>query len=1221
MKIYKKHKHDYQFNVDAHISGKNEKLNITVNSDLMKQYSPGTHPQPSVRKNLRAIKDVDGFPIVFFLNEKNKLKMAYKLPTFEQGKAEWNMPTISDKLFEDHFPRRNDLSITTFEIGQTKAGHFKLLLEIYEHEQDKSHLLTTNSISNKIDENFLENIRNFESRGALLGKAQRILVGTAPLKLSNGKEYAPLEVLSLLHKGDLSHYFWKPDGLGGEQAKWRAFTLATAANNLKAMTPMQNIDGYGVYALVERGGIETLSLNVLVDVDGGMHTIRQELVQPPGGVKVMDSALSNDDAHTDLYLGGQGLWVHKAERTEKTIAENSKPIRLTKDKELQGIQQLATVTNHQQVTALAVDSKGVLFRLMRDLNTEKLKTYLNDPDYLSPVPIHNKLKEFHPVSGWNGHAESLILVDEENKIRRFEHSPSGWHEKNIPIPSHKKEINEVSSYTTQVNIHRKDGQAFNSEKNTEFIRPSFTLRCDEPIEALVNGKHKRLIPNKDTLVYPDLHGKITIVNQTETLGIPHLSLGSPYFNEKLKLNPAQKFERKLHSYKSKEELEKDLVDQHSGKSLIPESHRGNLGPVFNATQEVKKIDLKMKLDRGELIEFAGDIKPMKTWRLSIVDGKASYLEGDVALTQPDGTWFWDALKSLASDALQWAKKAIGNAVHFIVKQVEGFWQIAVKIGEAAFRFVVKTAAQIFQVFKMILKKGLGIDLDAIFKWLGFLFNWKDIVTTYSIYSNLAFQSFKQGEHKVQTLKGQALQLIDSTHNWITNAISELDEHRELKFKIDDNKNNGRQHETDEAKKAESMVRTSPGGNFAFFQLQNGALVKQNPQSGLLITPTLSLNLDTFLAEIKQSMIEKDINWEKLFEKLKTWIEGVITDINGIINEVVKLVQGKTANPNALFKLIKDVLDKFANGGKALVSVLFDIVGEIFKAFEELLFTEIIPNSYISGLFDLLIQAGGGASLPARSKRLNIANFFILVMAIPTTVMFKMVTNRVPFPERGGMDRLERVALFKAIEGGTMPMRVYKDMSHIKGITNGVLNVLESPLTAVSSLAGGSIPPYLNLPIDLVRIGCNIPYGSPTVAKYGGWLLSAWLPLGTNIYSILSPGPSGKVSSGLKIVIKFVALGYKAYVFTDSLLLIAHPDFKDKEHIPQHILNTTWKLFSTTTSTMGGSTLSAAAFDDEPESKAVLMIVGVGMNAISDISGLCRAGTIAALDLAPLDILR
>ncbi|MEP0265338.1 hypothetical protein [Dokdonia sp.] len=1220
MKTYKTHEHDHQFEVPARIDGVNDQLHITVNSDLMKQYSPGAHPEPIARKNLRAVKDAEGFPMVFFLNDENELKLAYKVSTFKQGEEEWNLPTISDQLFEDHFPGRKDLNITTFEVSQTKSGHFKLLIEIYEKEKDISHLLTSGSISNKINEDFLKRVRRFENRGILSGKAQKILVGTAPITLTNGKKYEPIEVVSTLNKGDLRYYFWKPAGLGSPEANWREFTLTTTANNLRAIVPMQSMDGYGIYALIERGGIETLSLNVLIDVDGGMQTTRRELVLPPGGIGSIDSALSNEDEHTDLYLGGEGLWVHKAEGTEKNIAKTNQPIRLTKENELKNIKQLFTVSDHKEVTALALNEEGILYRLCRKLDIDTLNTYLSDPEYLSPAPIHNNIKEFHPVLGWDGHSESLILIDEENKIARFEHSLSGWHEKNIPIPNEKKEINEVHSSTMQINIHRKDGQAFNSERSHEFIRPSFTLHCEESIEVLINGKHERLLPNKNTLVYPDMNGKITIVKQTVSPGIPPVILGSPYFEEKLNLNLSRKFERKLHSYKTKEDLENDLVDQNTCESLIPETHKENLEEVYKVTHNIQQIDVSMKLDRGELIDFSGDVNPVNTWRLSIINGNASYVEGDAALADVYGNWFWDALKSAASDVLRWAEKAMSDTIDFIVKMIDDIWHFAIKIGKEIFRFVVKTAAQIYQVFKTILKHGLGIDLDAIFKWIGFLFDWKDVVTTYSVYSNLTYQSFKQGEHRVQELKKEAIKWIDKTHTNITESIRNLESHPKLKHKINDNLNNGRQHESPEAKKAASMTRNSPGGNFGLFQLQNGGLISQDPQSGALITPTLTLELDTFLDQVRQKLSNEEIDWEVHLGNLESWIEAVVNDLIRIIENVKRMVQGDLTNPNDLYKNIENILDRFASGGKALVNVLFDIVGEIFKVFEKILFDVIIPNSYINGLFDMLIQLGGGADLPARSRRLNVVNFFMLVMAIPTTVMFKMVTNRTPFPNTGGMDRLERAPLFKALEGGTMPLRVYKDLSHMKGLTNGVLNILESPLTAISALSGGSIPPYLNLPIDIVRVGCNMPYGTPTISKYIGWVIY-WIPLGGNIYGVLSPGPSGKVSSALKIVGKLISMAYGGYVYIDNLTAITHPDFKDKDHIVEHVINTEWQLFSKATSTTGGCVLNVATFDDEPESKAALMMVGVACNVISDMSELCRAATVAHLDLAPLNIVR
>lgn len=88
----------------------------------------------------------------------------------------------------------------------------------------------------------------------------------------------------------------------------------------------------------------------------------------------------------------------------------------------------------------------------------------------------------------------------------------------------------------------------------------------------------------------------------------------------------------------------------------------------------------------------------------------------------------------------------------VVRKVEDGIQIIINRVEEAFQVVVKFAEQAWDVIGYVFKQ-LGVLLEELIRWLGFLFNWKDILATHAVFAGAATQMLKLGEVAVGRLEG------------------------------------------------------------------------------------------------------------------------------------------------------------------------------------------------------------------------------------------------------------------------------------------------------------------------------------------------------------------------------------------------------------------------------------------------------------------------------------
>lgn len=1204
------HANDHIYRFIAKIGGLPEQeVQFIINTEMLTQYAPGSHPMPGQRRALKAIRDSDDYPVLFFLDKDKHLKVAYRNPKHAIGQTSWREAVISAALLEEHFQNRPDPYVVRFDLGQSNAGETTLFVEIFDPADNRSHFFTSKTIPHRIDENWLPTLKSFQPRGHLAGNCKRISIGLSALPGST--LHAPLEAVFLQdaasHESKLYH--WVPAALGDEG--WRAFTVTGAEGAIVDMQCGHAPLGWGVFTLWQIGERRALFFTCLVASNGALIQETLPLTVPHGGVLCIHACLSHHTGLTDLYMGGDRIWVHKAFHLERGREATA----LTHPNHSADIQKITAAANESTVSIVALGVDGALYRIERPVQLGALGLSLTEHAYHAPIPIHRHVSDFTLARAWQNQAESLILQTNDQELLRLEHGATGWHEQNIPLPIAKK-LEEITSYTVNISTETHDRNHLFSEDLETFKPIRFFLSCTDTAEVRVNGEHKRVGPDSRTLIHPGPNGRVSIIMQISGPIAPEFQLSTPYAAKVMTISPTQKLKQRFHGYTTKSDMLHDLVDQ-QGRSIIPEQRQGKLQQAFHSSRVLQRIDHHI----NQRLSDVNTALPNDLPTLWGGDSNGLFWEGEIAMNQfgpGEFDWFGDAIRGVFSDIGRWLRDVVGKTAKYIVKLINGAWHFAIKIGEQAFRFVLETSRHVLHAFQFLLEHLLLIPTRKLFDWLKFLFGWDDVITVYKVFANAAYQNMSYGIAKLDDFGNGAASWLQNAEKHIDDFLKTVLRDRRWGINVFDDKQNGRQFEPREAKAAKIQLDATPKGQFGADLLHRSGLLSMDAATGAYTS--VAFQEHRMAAIFQDILASMDEHFERAHNKVQTWFADFWESLKAFLIALVTAFQNGRLLIHEILHGIQILAKKIFQAARASVEVAVFLAKGIVEGTQAILF-DPLDLPLITPLFDKLIKQEGHTLLP--QHRLNLINGFMFLLAIPATHSFKLLANRKPFTDEAGqshlhqLDEMDHQQLFTKLSDNSLTPRAYKDYTLISRFLSNGFTAIESGMMPIAALTDNYVPPALNLPLDLGRLATSTPIGPFSLGNFGGWV-GNWIFLGANMFSVAFPGKPGKVTSILKLLF---AIGHKVIYqgisTVEQLDQIGNPRFPDERHRVLHIINTLWNNNDMFCKGVGTALYQCAALDDEPETKSLFLIAGSGTVARADLLEFARAGFMTLADLGPL----
>ena len=346
------------------------------------------------------------------------------------------------------------------------------------------------------------------------------------------------------------------------------------------------------------------------------------------------------------------------------------------------------------------------------------------------------------------------------------------------------ENKEIISYTSHIHVSDQSG--------VPLIGTNFLLCSSSAIDLGSNGGAISVTPS-GVSVTTDQSGDITLIQNVTGLSSVIFTLKDVLEAAQLNLeeahilNPASKAQCVLASIETSDDAINAQLP--SGDKLMDyaSAEPGDIAKAAKALPLLSQTLGQMPSDGGERKE---------------VDSVAGYL---------------------ASNALDISDWGIFQWLGTVIDEIEDFfvdaWHFVVKFAGKVLTFVLKSLSHVLKAIHWLLQDVLGIPIDKIIEWLGFLFQWDDILETHDIISALVNTGIDCAHSKVQSF-------ATVVNGWFAKGDDMI---RSLDSVPDDllNRKTSR-GSVDSSFHADEVSRTvtkTPGSNWSSYQLKHGGVEK------------------------------------------------------------------------------------------------------------------------------------------------------------------------------------------------------------------------------------------------------------------------------------------------------------------------------------------------------------------------------------------------------------
>ncbi|KZT11135.1 uncharacterized protein LAESUDRAFT_754825 [Laetiporus sulphureus 93-53] len=684
----------------------------------------------------------------------------------------------------------------------------------------------------------------------------------------------------------------------------------------------------GVVYLSESSGKTRLTF---AGFRGGAHNepYSTKLFPPPEAQSI--ATFVTKEGFTDLVIGGKGLYHY----TSRQIANLDNP---------SGADCFATVveddpylTQLRQINIAQSGGDMTVFGRNGDDTVvyQRCSVAYSGPEIAQLVIKERAIPLITREQG-GGHftvlldsatgSQKLFVVGEKNQLTQLEHSGTTrlWQRILVLVPS-AGDNKEIVSYTTHIHVTDKSGVAITNKK--------FLLCSSAAVDIGINGGSIFATPS-GVLVTTDMSGDITLIHNVTGLSSvvftfkddPH---GDTVLGKEYVINPSAKAQSKLGAIKSGDDLRS--VQLPNGGKLLDHStaSSGDIDMVAKALPQLCRTLSAVPQDGSEHPE-----------------GGAS------------GTYYFSLSDISDWGAREWVTKAVKTVGKFFVDASNFVIEIAGKV----YTFVLKSLSHIFKAIHWLLQDVLHIPIDKIIEWLGFVFEWGDILDTHNIISGIVTTAMDIAIAKVETFE----QVIDGWFQQADFMISALDA---IPGDVRDRLTGPSEVNAEyQAADKTTSVNNAPGSNWSSYQIKHGG-VKESfsaqggdaPASGDPLVQFWNDVAFPAFDQIRKTMQDAMQDLARVFDGSKQFSLGQLLDHFGV--DLLRNILGVIRQ--VFVGLIKFAAD-FATDMRAAITKSLDI-------------------PLLTPLYKWITHG----------HQLTILDAVSLLVAVPLTVVYKLITGQKP----------------------------------------------------------------------------------------------------------------------------------------------------------------------------------------------------------------------------------
>lgn len=345
----------------------------------------------------------------------------------------------------------------------------------------------------------------------------------------------------------------------------------------------------------------------------------------------------------------------------------------------------------------------------------------------------------------------FALLRDQSLIQLVQDAETGiWNPQRITLPTtDADDMVEATTFTTQVKCTNQNGMPA--------IGSSVLLESKERVSLTINNTYRKISPDSPIEVKADGTGSITIVQETDAL--PAVCFKLSCGDQTLQVDPQSKIAKNLSAVKSRHDLNNVRIPDSDGnmKPLVPDDvpddERDSIAKFLPKLLEARSsLPIYGSLDTATLMNTTKATGEVGFWGVVRDSGKLRFCEGKDVLVSLSGHLSPAGYSTLASpslltsagittasgDLFQFLKDVWEDVQHFWIKAVDGFTQFIAVIGGKIYTVILDSVRAVSSAIEFVFKK-IKVFFDDLVAWLGFLFNWGDILRTHRVIKNV----FKQ----------------------------------------------------------------------------------------------------------------------------------------------------------------------------------------------------------------------------------------------------------------------------------------------------------------------------------------------------------------------------------------------------------------------------------------------------------------------------------------------
>jgi hypothetical protein len=655
--------------------------------------------------------------------------------------------------------------------------------------------------------------------------------------------------------------------------------------------------------------------------------------------------------------------------------------------------------------AAAVDRAGQLAVLTLDVQGYLYHQFLNAQGWSQWIQLSRQLTftALHTIQIPGG-SYRIVAYGSDDTVYQIYQDPdtTDWffNEIEFSLPGN---IECFTAYRSQIKFYDNNG-AFVSDATVQ-------LESDQALTMMVNGVMAALQPNTPFATTTDQSGCVTISYQTSGLGVPAISIWSSFMSagDAVALDPSGPAQATLAGLSSDGSTlaHESYIDSHGNPQPL---WTGTLEEAANVSQAVvqamtitgpttaptpsRYLHRKNDFRAARVIANGGGLQPgqidvqnvpPQDWEVAFDTSGPVFqkLNADQLAQRRAARANLPRLGNGAGNESTWGDvlSAIGDAFYsvasFVVEKVAGGIQVSMTLvykgAQILFETIVGWVRQIVDLISVVFE-AVGIAFDKLFGWLGYLFNWTDILIVKNGIKNLMSVSFDVLSQVILWAQQQFSETMQRYNSQIdgyfqgliaklglSEPLSVLDQAESIPSPVDL-----------ESVQSKNVVVTG------FF---NNAAQAKGPSSLQLtaLDDPISILLET-LRELAATYQEGGSNYQN-FQQAIGYFETMADEL--------------FSNPDqALLNAIAGMLQTFSALAQAALSTLDALISALLK----------VLSSVIVGLKNLLAEAwtipfvSDLYSWATHGSQLSAFDLSALIIAVPATIAYKITDPGEPIPD-------------------------------------------------------------------------------------------------------------------------------------------------------------------------------------------------------------------------------